>query len=513
MRTSTAERSGPTESVGGQESWPGNNPEKGDHSVGGSIVRGALANLSPQPFTWAASLLGAALIPRLLGSQALGQVTLAGSVAALAATVLDLGIVEYLTRRIARRPEGLRRDLTTALAVQLVTFTAGAVAIAVVAPLVAPTLLDFRLLDIVLIGIVGGCTQSILTAALRGRESHLKFAWFTAIPSILNTVGGVLFLSTGAGVVAYAACVVALNLLSTAFCWCISGLRPARLVVDPTLARRAGEFIRGGFPFLTWNVTMSFYSGVDRILLGFFVPSAQVGWYAAAYRIVGIPVFIPSMLTAPLFPVLSRSADEPQKLRRAIAQTLRITLLLTIPIAAGICVIAPVVPTLFGWPADFDRAVPLIIILSLQMPVVAIDMVLGTVVMAIGRERMWVRVGLAALALNVTANLVCIPLLENATGNGAIGAALITVLTEILMFVGAIILLPKSVLDAYTLVPTAKILVGSVLAAMGASLVLPWSLPLAAGVGALIYVIAVMLLRAVTVADARYVVGRLRRAA
>jgi O-antigen/teichoic acid export membrane protein len=480
-------------------------------SVGESVFRGALANLGPQPLTWAASLLSATLVPRFLGSDGFGQLTIAFAISGLAAATLDLGIVDYLTRRIARNPDRIKHDLGVALCVQFVTFFMGALLIAILAPILAPSLVDFRILDIALLGIVGGCAQSILTSALRGREDHVRFAWANASPWVIGTVGTVLILLAGANVLMYAAAGVALALGAGAFNWWVSGVRPSRPAFDLTLVREAREFVRGGFPFVSWNLTMAFYNGIDRVLLGFFVPASEIGWYAAAYRIIGIPIFIPSLVTAPLFPILSRSAHEPDTLRKAIAQTLRITLLLTMPIAAGICVVAPVVPAFLGWPADFASAVPLMMILSLQMPIVAVDMLLGTVIMAIGREGRWVRIGLVAAALNVGCNLIVIPFFEHTAGNGAIGASLVTVATEIWLFVGAMILIPKHLLDPGLVWQAARILVAAIGAALVATTLMPVALMVAAVAGAITYGLLVTVLRVIAADDLSYVNNRLFR--
>src|SRR5437867_2804710 len=62
--------------------------------VGESVTRGALAMLSTQPLTWAGTLLTTVALPRLMGAEALGQYTIAYTIATLAGTVLGLGVSE-----------------------------------------------------------------------------------------------------------------------------------------------------------------------------------------------------------------------------------------------------------------------------------------------------------------------------------------------------------------------------------------------------------------------------------
>ncbi len=321
-------------------------PPRHHVSVGESIARGALALLSTQPLTWGASLLAAAVVPRLLGAQALGQYAVAISIMTLGSTAVSLGISDYLVRRIAQRGATLRYDVGVALLVQTVTACLAAVAIGLVTPFVAPSLIDATLLRIVLLGMIAAPAQGLLLATLRGREKHVHYAWINAGSAVLSTVGGVVVLLGGATVMTFAATTVLVSIAAMIVGWKLAGVRPALPRLDAAFIRRVKEFVRGGFPFLSWNLTLTIYGSIDQLLLGFLVPTSELGWYAAAYKVIGVTVFIPSLVVAPLFPALSRGAHQPDVLRRAIAQTLRITLLCAVPISAGIIVVAPAIPTL-----------------------------------------------------------------------------------------------------------------------------------------------------------------------
>src|SRR5205085_32097 len=122
-------------------------------------------------------------------------------------------------------------------------------------------------------------------------------------------------------------------------------------------------------------------------------------------------------------------------------------------------------------PDDFANAVPLMMILSVHLPIVAVDMLLGTVIMAIGREARWVRVGLIAAVFNMGVNLMCIPLSQQLAGNGAIGASITTVLTEVLMFFGALYLIPKHLFDRRIVWQAVRVvLAGLAMGAVGVAL-------------------------------------------
>jgi O-antigen/teichoic acid export membrane protein len=181
---------------------------------------------------------------------------------------------------------------------------------------------------------------------------HRQYAWFNAVGVVAGQVLGVLALIAGGDVFAYTFIVGGATVATTAVGWKLSGLCPTLPTFNRALLLESRDFIWGGFAFLTWNLTIAVTGGIDRVLLGLLVPAAEVGWYAAAYRIFSIPVFIPNLIMTPLFPALSRSVNSPETIRRTVTKTLRVVMLLMVPMTAGIVVVAPALPSLFGWPAD-----------------------------------------------------------------------------------------------------------------------------------------------------------------
>lgn len=481
-------------------------------AVGQSLLRGALALLSTQPATWAVSLISATAVPRLIGADALGQVAFAVTIVTLATTVTSFGITDYLVRRIAQQPATLRRDLGLALTVQMAAACLAAVLIAIVGPRVLGDRIDARLLWAALLPLLGAPAQTVLLSSFRGREQHLSYAWFSAAGFVLYTVGGLVVLLVGGNIVQSTATCGILSIAVTAVAWKLSGVRPIFPRLNRPLLLDATRLLRRGAPFLCWALTLAAYGSIDRVLLGLFVSSAEVGWYAAAYRIVAIPVFIPNLITAPLFPALSRSHDQPETLRQTIAHTLRLVLLLNIALTAIIIVASPMIPSMLGWPPEFSGAVPLMAILSLHLPIVAVDMVLGVVIMAVRREAKWVFVGIAATVFNVVANGVGIPFFQRVFDNGAISASIVTVCTETLMFVGAVILIPKSLLDACLIWKAGRLMMagacGALLGNAVLFILLAQAVVPAVAVGAsvavvaMIYVGVAVLLRALTLDDA-----------
>ena len=104
----------------------------------------------------------------------------------------------------------------------------------------------------------------------------------------------------------------------------------------------------------------------------------------------------------------------------------------------------------------------LVQIIAFHIPVVAINMILGMILfVASDQQRKWVLVGCTAAVLNPILNLFAIPFTRDHFDNGAIGAAITTVATEMVMMFGGFYLRPTGVLDRWTVGMCCTVRVGA----------------------------------------------------
>jgi O-antigen/teichoic acid export membrane protein len=473
-------------------------PAAASAPAGVSVMRGAMALVTTQPLTWAASLLTAIFVPRFLGDQGLGQYVVVVTIANLAGLVAALGVPTYLRRHVATQPTRAAIDGSAALVLLVGLAILIAAALAVAMPLLGFPIGEEYVLSLALAGMVVATAQTVVLSILIGQERHGRYAWFNAALVVASTAVGMGILFAGGDVRAYLTAGVATSAVITALGWYASGLRLHRPAWDPQLWR---QLARNGLPFLGWNLALQIYGEIDKILLAVLSTEAVVGWYAAAYRIISIPVFIPTAITGPLLPVLSRYVEDRALFQHTLWQSVRAVLILTVPVCALVIALAPAVPELLQWPSTFHNSVPLLVILALHLPIVAVDMVLATALFALKREREWLCVGVAAAIFNPTVNLLLIPYFERTLHNGAIGAAIATVVTELMMLGGALILMPRGLVDRSLANLSGRIVTAGVCATLVAAELRTISLPLAVTVGSIVFVVAAAALGALRSTD------------
>jgi len=460
-----------------------------------------------QIFTWIGSAALTVLLPQYLGDANLGKLTLAMALTQLLGLITDLGSTTYLTREVARAPE---RAASLTLNLLLMRLPLGLIAgtIAIVVAHTAGYDDDTRSIVYVLTaGIFVIALSNMVVATLQALQQMKVLA----LTSIINKVGyaalAVMFLVLGGGALWVAVSWVLMALLVLG----INGVVLLRHVrfsfqVDYSVWR---PLLLAGLPFFVGGAALLIYGQIDTVLLALFTREAVVGWYAAAYRIVMIPVFVPTILVTVIFPALSAATGDPVTFNSIARRAVHVVALVSIPLALGIMLLPAQIIQLLHYPASFSNSIAPLVLLAPHLPLAAIDVMIGTVLNTRDRQRQWAMTGVAAAVLNPLLNLVAIPYAQSAYGNGAVGAAAITTLTEVFMLVVGLRLLPRNVFGWETVTDVLKCFA----AGLGMAVVvlftreLPIVVPII--VGGLVYAAICLAIGAVSLGDVQQIKGYL----
>jgi len=392
-------------------------------------MRTAGALLSVQAITWLSSLVSVAILPRFLGPQQFGFGATAWTAVALASLVATFGTSNLVIKETARNPGDARQLVVHAIVIRSAIWIAVCL---VAAPPVAVFVKSPTLLAVLAISAVSGWLGLVLDAVLAGLQGLERLGRTSLYLGILAlTSNGVTFavLLLGGKIIAVTIASAGVGMVS-AFVGVATFLSVTngRLRVQRDLVARMAA---AGPPYLAWDLGQKVYASIDLMLLSFLAGAASVGAYAFAYRIIGIPIFATTIVTMAVYPSLAASAaSDAVWFRAVVSNAARLCFLAAAPMAVGIAILAPdLVQLLSG--GGFDRAEALVVILALHLPPVALHTILGMALFATDRQRRMALFAWAAAAVTIAANLALIPLADNLWGNGAIGAAIVTLTTEI----------------------------------------------------------------------------------
>ncbi len=406
-----------------------------------TIARNASHLVFGQAATTGLAVVLTATLGRSLGAADFGLYFLFTSMATFAFVVVEWGQGQYLIREIAIDPARAGDLLGTAIALRLTGTAAGAavtVAVATLygnehhagalAALTVASLLPYFVSQAY--GAMFRALERMDIDALVGVTNKVLAVVFTiAVLLVRRGLPGVLLAQGGAGLGALALAVALSRRL---------GVRAG--AVSMATAR---ELLRGGAPLVAMTLAVSAQQYVDAVLLAKLAPKQAVGWYGAARSVFGTLLAPATILAAASFPRLSRAAGAPGRLRGELETTVRPVLLLASVGAVGTYLLADfAVSVVYGR----VRFAPAGLILKAFAPglfLLFVDILLGTALIASGRSVALAAVKVANVVLSTVLDLLLVPWCQARFGNGGIGLVVAFGASELLMFVGAILLLPR----------------------------------------------------------------------
>lgn len=468
-------------------------------AMGRTIARNATVLMASQVVTWVLALALAVVVPRYLGPAGAGQLHLAGSLWAIVSLAVSFGMDTLLTKEIAKQPDRAGKYVGTSLGIRAMFYLVGLGGLLIYARLADYSTTVFFIL--IIYGVANIFWQIARTsrAALGGLE-RMEFSSAADIASKgFNTVTVIILLLLGQDILLIAAVAIGSGLISaTVQIRAVRRLTSTPIAFDRPLSQ---QLPREAFPFLLTRIAREIYIQVDVVIISLLVTEDALGWYGAADILFGTLLFLPSVFVTAIFPALSRLYDQtPDAVSKVTSRSFNLLLLSAIPIGFGLVVLAnPLVVLLFG--DEFANAGPILAVFGIVLIFTYINMLLGQFLYAIDRQNRLTVLTVIAIVLTIPLDFILIPYCEAQFGNGAIGGALAFVVTELIILLGAMPVLPAGTLTRSTLFHTLRILLAGTIMA-----VITWqfrhlfvAIPLIIGV--LTYAICVPLLRLITPED------------
>ncbi|HDQ07354.1 MAG TPA: flippase [Methanoculleus sp.] len=170
-------------------------------------------------------------------------------------------------------------------------------------------------------------------------------------------------------------------------------------------------------------------NNTDRIMLGYFFTTSEVGVYAIAFQLTMLSSLTATAIGSTIYPRFSRSAAEGNTgaIENGLKKAIPFALTLAIPMAAGGAVLrSDLLPLLYG--TDFAEGAAVLVFLLIFQIFNCVNMILGNTLSATDHIRETALSTLIGAALNIALNLLLIPPM------GLAGAGIATVMA------GAVIL-------------------------------------------------------------------------
>lgn len=189
------------------------------------------------------------------------------------------------------------------------------------------------------------------------------------------------------------------------------------------------DLLKLAVPFALSGFLFNLYFNIDMSMLSYMKGDAVVGWYAVAYRFISLLLIFPNAFIGSIWPIFSRlHVHSRDKLLFAYKKSVKYLLILAIPIAFGTTLIADnLILAFFGY--DYVNSIIALQILIWAGALLFITYISGSILGSIDKPELTAYSLLICVIVNVSLNLYLIP------HYSYVGAAIATVITEIVLFV------------------------------------------------------------------------------
>jgi O-antigen/teichoic acid export membrane protein len=446
---------------------------------------------------------------RVLQAEGVGAYTFAGVLVGYFDILVGFGLGTLITREVARDHATAARYLGNTLALRLALWVASAaVVVLLIGPaagplgITPPVALTIWLL---LLALLPGILSGALSALFMAHERMEHPAAVTVLSTLLKVSLGLVALLGGWGYVGLAAVSVVTNVLTAIvllglYVWTIGW---PGVSLDLGFARRMADL---SLPLMLNNLLNSIFFRIDALLLKPLAGDAALGWYSTAYKFIDGLQIIPSSFVLAVFPLLSRQAEtDREQLARTYAISLKVLLIVALPISVGTTLLAEPIILLFAGPTYLPQSAYALQILIWFLPISFVNGLTQYVLIAINRQR-WITVSfLVGSAFNLAANLLLIPTY------GYLAASAVTVASELALFAPFWRVIRRDLPPIDLLGLAWRPTLAAILMAGPVWALRDWSTILAVPVGGAVYCAALLALRAFDAAERSLVLGALRR--
>lgn len=360
-------------------------PEKPARTSGLSILKNfgflSFGDVAGNLFTFAFFV----VLARTYGQDGIGQYSFAMALTAFISVATDFGLYSLSVRDMSRNPEGWVEYFSRIFMLRII-LSAFIIPVLVLVAWFGPFTPELALIIAMI-----GAYQIALTLVngygalfIAREEMHIASMLVISLRAV-TAIAGI------AAVFAGASLPVAISVLPVA--------TVLHMVAGYILVRRRYGAIRPSFslpftkkilheavPYAMHVILMQFSTRWALIVAGFLLGAAAAGIFNAAYRIVILIMVASSFAGFAMLPVVSRLyMSSRQELARLCEQALKIMILVAVPTAAGLWLIAPEL-TILIYGDEFQDTIPILRILACLLLVVVVRELIEVILLASDRQ-------------------------------------------------------------------------------------------------------------------------------
>lgn len=361
---------------------------------------------------------------RYLGADGYGILSFAIAFTTIFGILADLGLSTLAVRELSRDKSEINRYVGNIILIKIVlsVFTLGMIALII-------NLLNYpqEVINVVYLfglSVVLSSFSQMFYSIFQAHEKMEYQSLGNLLTNILIFVGIFYGISKGFDVLEFAIIYFITSLIVLVYNFIISVRRfvPPVLMFDKDFSK---FLMKSAIPLSIVIIFSTMYVKIDTVLLSLLQGDVAVGWYNAAYRLIELLQFVPSVYTLAIFPVISNFHSSSKKDFEAIyRKSFKYLIIIGLPIAAVTTVLADKI-ILILFQSGFVESIIALQILIWSVPFMFLSYTAAWIFISMNKQNLLLKLTFVGLVLNIILNLILIPQFSY------IGASVVTVITDV----------------------------------------------------------------------------------
>lgn len=434
-------------------------------------------------------------VARYLGAENYGILTLALALTGIFAVFVDLGLASLTVREVSKKKNLANEYLGNSLIIKSFFSIVTLILIIIITNLLNyPEETAEVIYWISLFMIFNSFSQSVYAIF----QTHQKME-YQSVGVILNSilmllgVTALIFFQSSLITFSILYALISIIIFSINIIICILKFTKPKIIINIPVWK---NILRNSLPLGLISIFVILFIKVDTVMLSKMSGEMAVGWYNASVTLVQSLSFFTGALITSVFPLFSEFHGKNQKdqFELLFKKTFHYIALITIPIGVGTMILADkFIIILYG--GDYSNSIIVLQIIVWWYVIGSFSWVMGTVLNATHKQRLFLIFSGLALIFNIILNLIFIPKFS------FIGASISTIFTEILIFCLLFFRFPKNMYIPNLIKIIIKPIIASVIMGISIYLLKDINIILVIGLGVLIYVVVLIILKGIDEED------------
>ncbi len=449
----------------------------------------------------------AIILARYLGPEGYGYYTTAIAFAFLFQVIIDFGLKPLLVREVARNNKLAEKYLGNFLAIKLILTVIYMAGVGIVFWLLEPSFSGLIWVLLAAAHIVLVSFTDIFQGIFQAFE---KMKFQTIVRSVtkafvfgLTVLVVVLGLWTTSALLALVVGTAMGTILAAYLCR--KHFVKIKLALDKKFLKTA---IKHSALFAITNVFIAIYFKIDAVMIESMKGATEVGYYNTGYELVFAFMFIPSVLSGAIYPVISRFFKEDKnKISNLVGRLIKYYTITAVALTLFLLLLGGSLIRLF-FGVEYEPAISIFHQLVFVLVFVFNNFLVGTLLNASNKQFVTTIAAGICAAVNVTLNLFLIP------EYGAAGAAIATIITEAILGIISFLYLHFKLYPIFTAKNFAKfglLAIGIIGSSATAYYLSSWNIYVATAAGLGVFALLILAVRLYTKKDKDYLREILRK--